>query len=191
MIQTFNTPPALPNLESDSPWSYKGRFGRLSYLAWSFVSMIAIIVILMPLVSISMGLKISNPNLGFLLISIPYLAYFYLQVVFAIRRFHDLDKSGWWAILVFIPLINIIFLLYMLLAKGTDGINNFGLQRPTQLWEKVIGWIFILMIPAIGILAAISIPAYQDYIKRTHAAQLSQPYATVDTGSQTTTSSTP
>ncbi|MCK4797995.1 MAG: tetratricopeptide repeat protein [Spirochaetes bacterium] len=38
----------------------------------------------------------------------------------AIRRFHDLDKSGWYVLLSFIPLVNIIVLIDLLTEKGKE-----------------------------------------------------------------------
>lgn len=35
-----------------------------------------------------------------------------------IRRFHDLDKSGWYILLSFIPLVNFLVLIYLLTKKG-------------------------------------------------------------------------
>ena len=60
-----------------------------------------------------------------LLLVIPYLAV-------TVRRLHDTDRSGWWALfLVFIPLI--VWILACL--DGTDGPNRYGpdpkeLERP-------------------------------------------------------------
>ena len=47
-------------------------------------------------------------------------------LMLAIRRLHDLDRPTWWIIGNFIPLVNCVFGLYLLLAKGTDGPNQFG-----------------------------------------------------------------
>ncbi len=43
-----------------------------------------------------------------------------------IRRLHDLDKSGWFALIYFIPVLNIILELYLLFFKGTEGMNRYG-----------------------------------------------------------------
>lgn len=45
---------------------------------------------------------------------------------FIVRRCHDLDKSGWWCLLTLVPIVNFIFLIYLLFAKGTDGWNQYG-----------------------------------------------------------------
>lgn len=43
-----------------------------------------------------------------------------------VRRLHDSDMSGWWFFIVFIPLFGMLFLLYLLIRRGTDGPNRFG-----------------------------------------------------------------
>lgn len=43
-----------------------------------------------------------------------------------VRRLHDLDKSGWWLLIGVIPLIGFLFQIYLLAAKGTDGVNTYG-----------------------------------------------------------------
>ena len=39
------------------------------------------------------------------------------------RRLHDTNKSGWWILTTFIPFV----LLVMLIFKGTEGKNRFGI----------------------------------------------------------------
>ncbi|GIS08088.1 MAG: aminopeptidase [Flavobacteriales bacterium] len=41
-----------------------------------------------------------------------------------VRRLHDVGKSGWMLLIIFIPLIGPIWLLYLLLQKG-DSLNEF------------------------------------------------------------------
>ena len=43
-----------------------------------------------------------------------------------IRRLHDLDRSGWWIFLSFVPLVGAIILLIWFCTKGTSGPNRFG-----------------------------------------------------------------
>ena len=43
-----------------------------------------------------------------------------------VRRLHDLDKSGWWILIGAIPLIGGLWLLIMLVGKGTEGENKYG-----------------------------------------------------------------
>ena len=44
----------------------------------------------------------------------------------AVRRLHDKDKSGWWLLLLLIPLVGFIVLLVWFCGAGTQGENRFG-----------------------------------------------------------------
>lgn len=46
-----------------------------------------------------------------------------------VRRLHDTDRSGWWVLLAFIPLIGTIWVLVLLASPGTAGPNRFGPPR--------------------------------------------------------------
>ena len=43
-----------------------------------------------------------------------------------IRRWHDMNHSGWWYLLSFIPIINLVAVFMLLCKKGTYGLNDFG-----------------------------------------------------------------
>ena len=42
------------------------------------------------------------------------------------RRLHDTDRSGWWLLIAFIPLVGVIVLLVFFVLEGTKGDNRFG-----------------------------------------------------------------
>jgi uncharacterized membrane protein YhaH (DUF805 family) len=42
------------------------------------------------------------------------------------RRFHDLDRSGWFVLLNLIPYVGPLIVLVFMLFEGTDGKNRFG-----------------------------------------------------------------
>lgn len=44
----------------------------------------------------------------------------------SVRRLHDTDRSGWWILIAFIPIIGFLVLLYFYVQKGTEGQNRFG-----------------------------------------------------------------
>jgi uncharacterized membrane protein YhaH (DUF805 family) len=50
----------------------------------------------------------------------------------AARRLHDIDRSGWWQLLHFVPLIGTIVLIVWWASRGTPGPNRFG---PNPLGE--------------------------------------------------------
>ena len=47
-------------------------------------------------------------------------------IAVSVRRLHDTDKSGWWLLLAFIPLLGAIALLIMFCIPGTSGENTYG-----------------------------------------------------------------
>ena len=53
-----------------------------------------------------------------------------------IRRLHDLNFSGWWIIFpIVFPFGYFIFILYLILAKGTNGPNKYG-ENPLELTKS-------------------------------------------------------
>ncbi|MEE9345360.1 MAG: DUF805 domain-containing protein [Methylococcales bacterium] len=139
--------------DASSPFSRKGRFSRLSYIAWiSIIGFAAQGFITLAMMALG---QTENPMLMLavtLLFQVPAIV---CHAIFTIRRTHDIGKGGWWVALFMIPLIN----LYLWFKRGDDGENNFGAPRPTATFEKVIAYIFItLSIVAIigGIVAVIA-----------------------------------
>jgi uncharacterized membrane protein YhaH (DUF805 family) len=48
------------------------------------------------------------------------------SVAVSVRRLHDLDRTGWWLLIILIPLIGAIVLLVWFCMRGTVGPNRFG-----------------------------------------------------------------
>ena len=44
----------------------------------------------------------------------------------AVRRLHDGGRSGWWLLIVLVPLLGILVLLFWSVRRGEDGPNRFG-----------------------------------------------------------------
>ena len=45
------------------------------------------------------------------------------------RRLHDINKSGWFQLLYFIPVLGLIAMIYFLVQPGNIGANRFGEPR--------------------------------------------------------------
>jgi uncharacterized membrane protein YhaH (DUF805 family) len=58
------------------------------------------------------------------------LALFVPTIAVAARRLHDIDKSGWWQLIGFIPLIGLIILIVWYATKSDAGSNRFGEPAP-------------------------------------------------------------
>ncbi len=135
----------------DHPLSPRGRFGRLAYLAWYLVLSLAIMIpIILWVVGFFALAETVNDLKGifaasFFIIFILYIVFFYYAIVITIRRLHDLSQTGWLSLLMFVPLINIGFMLYIMFAKGVPENNEFGAPRPNRTWENVLGKIYIVV----------------------------------------------
>jgi len=62
---------------------------------------------------------------------IVFIFYMVGSYMLIIRRLHDLNKSGWFCLIALVPYINILFSIYVLFFKGTDGPNQYG-EDPLQ-----------------------------------------------------------
>ena len=165
----------MNNSVNDSVLNAAGRFSRFSYLGWNglllLVMMLLGIIVAIALPSSAPDTNQDMPVFAMIILGILYIALIYFSFIFAVRRLHDRNHSGWLSLLMLVPFVNIAMALYLTFAKGAAYANQFGLPRVTRTWEKVLGWIYVLIFP-IGILAAIAIPAYQDYVQRAHEGQI-------------------
>lgn len=59
----------------------------------------------------------------------------YASIILCIKRFHDLNKSGWNYLFLVIPLVNIYFLYLLYFKKGTPGDNPYG-PDPLAVQQK-------------------------------------------------------
>lgn len=154
----------------DHPLSSSGRFNRISYIGWyGFLNIIFYFSILA--ISISLGsfdLHRLNVNqdysqtfssfigFGYLMLC---LFYIYFNFCFIIRRLHDTNKSGWLCLLLFIPIINLLLALYLLLARGCSRSNRFGHPRRSTVLEKLCAW-FIILATILSLIATGSLISY-------------------------------
>lgn len=138
-----------------------GRIGRLRYLAWSFGFQLLILVPVMILGAVV-------PGLEYVLTGLAYLAVLAFTIILGIQRSHDMDWSGWTVLLALIPLVALIWVF----RAGTDGPNRFGNPPPPNTTAiKVLGIGLPVFVIVLGVVAAIAIPAYADYVQRTQGFQ--------------------
>ena len=107
---------------------FDGRAGRPEY--WFFFLFNIIIGIVLGIVDGITGTFSQNFGIG-LLGGVYMLAVFLPALAVTVRRLHDTDRSGWWVLVVFIPLIGGLVLLVMMILGGTAGDNRFG-PSPTE-----------------------------------------------------------
>lgn len=95
---------------------FSGRARREEY--WMFVLFNCIASFVLGLIDGLLGIQILS-SLYSLAVMIPSLA---LQF----RRLHDIDRSAWWLLLAFVPLVGAIVLFIFTVLPGTVGDNKYG-----------------------------------------------------------------
>lgn len=144
-------------------FSASGRIGRLRFLAYSLFA----VVILIPFLALT---AVVGPDLGVFVAILMYVVAVAWTVIVCKRRFNDMNRTGWFSILYFLPLLNLIMFIWLACAPGTQGDNRFGAPPSANpLSVKILGMLTPLMFFG-GLLAAIIAPAYQDYVERVEAA---------------------
>lgn len=150
-------------------FSAKGRVGRLRYLAYGLVGYLAMLLAAIVL-GAGAGAMGKGSAAGWLGV-VAVIPYFIFMALLTIQRSHDMDWSGWTAILAFIPLVGLIWLI----NSGTKGGNRFGAPPPPNSLLVKIGGLAFPVIMVVGIIAAIALPAYQGYTQRAKASQVVKP----------------
>ena len=114
-------------------FSFHGRISRLEWwLAAVVLSWLFAIMCFSYLISVYDAQEISDHiesplniyDVIFLIVSLPVT---WIGIAANAKRFHDLDKSGWWQLIWFIPCIGSLVLYVMLgFLSGGHGRNRFG-----------------------------------------------------------------
>ena len=100
--------------------TFEGRARRSEY--WWFVLFNFIVSIVIAVLTAGGGHGMG----GGLFSTIWSLATLLPSLAVGARRLHDIDRSGWWLLIGFIPLIGIIVLIVFFATRGTPGANRFG-----------------------------------------------------------------
>lgn len=98
-------------------FDFNGRARRAEF--WWFVLVFIII-------DIVLGVIQSVLHMGALLTGLFALALFLPNLGVAVRRLHDINRSGWWILIGLVPIVGWILLIYWYAQPGTAGANPFG-----------------------------------------------------------------
>lgn len=99
---------------------FEGRASRSEYWYW---------VLCMTAIAIMARILMSIPILGGL-VALAYVIFsviaFVPSLAVSVRRLHDINRSGWWLLIGFIPFVGALVLIYWYCQPGTRGSNMFG-----------------------------------------------------------------
>ncbi len=96
---------------------FSGRARRTEY--WMFFLFNFIIGIVLSVVDYVLGTAGIIGMIFALAILIPAIAV-------GVRRLHDTDRSGWWMLIAFLPIVGVIALIVFLVLDSSPGPNRFG-----------------------------------------------------------------
>ena len=108
---------------------FNGRATRSEY--WYFVLFYFIISLILTLIDVNF----INPHLdltpeaamqGSVLTGVFALALLLPQIALGIRRLHDTGRSGWWYLLILIPILGWLVLIYFYILDSQPGANAYG-----------------------------------------------------------------
>ena len=112
-------------------FSFKGRISRGTY--WWAIGVRTVVACICALVLGTIIETLSATSLFASVTSVFVLMLFVLAIYcgypITVKRWHDRDKSGWWVLIEWIPLVGTFWeIIECGFLKGTDGSNRFGLS---------------------------------------------------------------
>lgn len=100
---------------------FSGRANRKQF--WLYALWLVVVYIVIGILSAALGEKAGNA-----VIVLVWLALIVPNLAMIVRRLHDTDRSGWWVLISFLPLIGGLILFVFEVLPGTPGENRFGSQ---------------------------------------------------------------
>lgn len=146
----------LPEFGELNTFTTDGRIGRLRYLAWSMVLMLACL----PLFAVAAGFFAVSEIFGGLLMVVVGIAVAVVGIMFGVQRLHDIGWTGWLLLVTLVPIVGGVFSLLMFIIPGSTEANRFGPPPPPNSSAvKILAGLWLAAI-GLGIVAAIALPAY-------------------------------
>lgn len=103
---------------------FSGRSRRKEY--WMFLLGVVIVAIVLSVIEAAMGMNGMVAGVYGPLTTLMLLGIIIPGIAVQVRRFHDQDKSGWFVLLGFIPIVGGLIVLVFMFLEGTRGPNRFG-----------------------------------------------------------------
>lgn len=136
--------------------SSEGRLGRLRYFNRLCVTLysLAMLVGIFEFIIRIRAYERKTPIFGWIppnvVIGILIILFLLLLATFifaVIQRLHDANRSGWFALLLLIPLVNVLLGLILLFSPNTTISNNFGAPPPKDTFlTTIMSGLFITLI---------------------------------------------
>jgi uncharacterized membrane protein YhaH (DUF805 family) len=157
-----NDPHSPQETYTPAMFQLRGRIGRVRYLAYSFVLNMLLVVCAVVLVTLA-----GDSADGLLVVKwVAAAAAAGLAVIVGGRRLHDMGYTCWAALVLLIPVVNLVFSLWLIGAPGNPGVNRFGLPPGSNSRAVIVlAWAVPVLFMA-GVLAAIALAPHKSNAQR-------------------------
>lgn len=148
----MNDPTYTPSI-----FELRGRIGRVRYLAYGFVFGILV------LLAAAIGATVAGDAAATWLSAAATAAF---GILLGVRRLHDLGRSGWFALGMLVPFVNLAIGLWLLCAPGDPAANRFGpVPGPNTRPLVALAWAVPVLFVA-GVLAAVALAPHKSNAQR-------------------------
>jgi uncharacterized membrane protein YhaH (DUF805 family) len=108
---------------------FSGRARRKEY--WFFILFNLLISVALTIIDGVIGLYSIETGVG-LFSGIYSLVILIPSIAVGVRRLHDTNRSGWWLLILFIPLIGVIILIVFMASDSNPEKNQYGPNPKTS-----------------------------------------------------------
>jgi Tfp pilus assembly major pilin PilA/uncharacterized membrane protein YhaH (DUF805 family) len=144
--------------------SASGRLGRVRYIGYS--AGMSVLIMLVAGILAGVGALVDS-SVPLIVVGLGWFAMIVVQFLLTIQRSHDMNVTGWLSLISLIPLGVLVFWL----VPGTQGENTYGKPPPPNTTGVIVLACILPFVGIVGVLAAIAIPAYQDYAIRAQVTE--------------------
>ena len=109
-----------------------GRINRMQYLKYKIALFAFGLILILTALLIGNLFNLIAPIVGFIatmfLMLVVALPIFLGDILLGVRRLHDMNLTGWFMVLMFIPYVNLLFTAFLFCWKGTEGKNEYDID---------------------------------------------------------------
>lgn len=108
-------------------FSFYGRASRAEYW-WAQFSLLAVFVLVIVVLNSTGGFDDPDGATKFAVLTIiaSIQIIWFFGICVAVKRLHDMGRPGGMAVLMFVPMLGVMFWLYTGFVKGNPGENKYG-----------------------------------------------------------------
>ncbi|GGZ02723.1 DUF805 domain-containing protein [Pseudoduganella plicata] len=163
--QPAETPVVGAAFSQPRPFAASGRIGRVRYLAYGFVGMFLVMLAAAMLGGVVGTTGASEQVSGAMVQIVVGSLVLALTLILARRRLNDMGRTGWWGLLLLVPLLNFIATAWLVFGKGDDGANAYG-PPPAPNSRGAIVLACIGPVLFVGVMLYSGVDAYRTYVDR-------------------------